>query len=81
MDDVSVSDEAPRRRTIRELRELVAALDRRVPQVHAAGEASIARAAAALRTVAMSRIEELERAEAAASAEPPTRASGASGAP
>jgi hypothetical protein len=77
MDDDTFSDEAPRRRTIRELGELVAALDRRVPQVHAAGEASIARAAAALRAVALSRIDELEQGEAAASPEPPTRASDA----
>ncbi len=77
MDDDTFSDEAPRRRTIRELGELVAALDRRVPQVHAAGEASIARAAAALRAVALSRIEELEQAEAAPNMEPTPRASDA----
>jgi hypothetical protein len=46
---------------VRELMELVAALDRRVPQVQRAGEASIARDAAALKARALKRIEELER--------------------
>jgi hypothetical protein len=46
---------------IRKLRELVAALDRRVPQVHRAGEAAIARDAAVLRARALERIQELER--------------------
>jgi hypothetical protein len=48
-------------RVVRQLRELIAALDRRVPQVLRAGEASIARDAAALRARASKRIEELER--------------------
>ena len=46
---------------VRELLELIAALDRRVPQVQRAGEASIARDAAALKARALKRIEELER--------------------
>jgi hypothetical protein len=46
---------------LRELRELIAALDRRVPQVQRAGEIAIARDAAALRARAMKRLEELER--------------------
>jgi hypothetical protein len=46
---------------VRELQELVVALDRRVPQVQRAGEASIARDAAALKARALKRIEELER--------------------
>lgn len=46
---------------VRELQELIAALDRRVPQVQRAGEASIARDAAALKARALKRIEELER--------------------
>jgi hypothetical protein len=46
---------------IRELRELIAALDRRVPQVQRAGEPSIAREAAALKARALKRIEELTR--------------------
>ena len=52
---------AARKRTLRELSELVAALDRRLPQVERVGEASIARAAAALRAEAIQRIAELER--------------------
>jgi hypothetical protein len=54
--------EPPRTRVIRELNELVAALDRRVPQVHRVGEAAIAEAAAALEDAAIRRIEELEQA-------------------
>ena len=46
---------------IRELLELIAALDRRVPRVERAGEAAIARDAAELKIRAMKRIEELER--------------------
>ena len=46
---------------VRELLELIAALDRRVPQVQRAGEASIARDAAALKARALKRIEEIER--------------------
>ena len=51
---------------VRELQELIAALDRRVPQVQRAGEASIARETAALRARALKRIEEFERDAAAA---------------
>lgn len=40
----------------RELRELIAALDRRMPRVEQAGEAAIARDAAALREKAMERL-------------------------
>jgi hypothetical protein len=43
------------------LRELIEAIDSRVPQVERAGEAQIARDAAALRQEAVSRIEELTR--------------------
>jgi hypothetical protein len=50
-----------RTQTVRELYELVAALDRRVPHVERAGELSIARAAAALKAEALLRIEALER--------------------
>jgi hypothetical protein len=45
----------------RELEELIAALDRRVPRVEQAGEASIARDAAALRAKAVTRLAELVR--------------------
>ncbi len=55
------AQEAPRERTIRELRELIAALDRRVPQIQRVGELSIARASAELRALAMSRLEQLVR--------------------
>jgi hypothetical protein len=48
-----------REQTLRELQELVAALDRRVPQVERVGEIAIARAAAALREEALRRIAEL----------------------
>lgn len=51
---------------IPELRELIAALDRRVPQVERAGETSIARDAAALKAKALKRIAELEAEEQAA---------------
>jgi hypothetical protein len=51
-----------RTREVRELLELIAALDRRVPQVQRAGEAAIAGDAAALKARALKRIEELERA-------------------
>ena len=50
----------------RELHELIAALDRRVPHVERAGEAAIARDAAALREKAVQRLRELDEQEAAA---------------
>lgn len=43
----------------RELEELIAALDRRVPRVEQVGEAAIARDAAALRAKAFERLAEL----------------------
>jgi hypothetical protein len=43
----------------RELEELIAALDRRVPRVEQAGEVAIAREAAALRTRALDRLADL----------------------
>jgi hypothetical protein len=43
----------------RELRELIAALDRRVPRFERADELSIARDAAALKAKALKRLEEL----------------------
>jgi hypothetical protein len=43
------------------LRELIAALDRRVPQVERVGEISIARTASVLKLEALKRIEQLER--------------------
>ena len=56
-----VSMALTRTNVVRELLELIAALDRRVPQVQRAGEASIARDAAALKARALKRIEERER--------------------
>jgi hypothetical protein len=50
-----------RARIVRELYELIAALDRRVPHVERVGEVAIARAAAALRDDALKRIATLER--------------------
>ena len=50
-----------RSRAVRHLLELIAALERRVPQVKRVGEAAIAREAAALKARALKRIEELER--------------------
>ena len=50
-----------RTRIVRELHELIAALDRRLPQVERVGELAIARAAAALRDEALRRIATLER--------------------
>ena len=49
-----------RRRTLRHLRELVVALDTRVPHVHNPGEINIARDAAALKNKALRRISALE---------------------
>ena len=56
-----VSMALTRTNVVGELLELIAALDRRVPQVQRAGEASIARDAVALKARALKRIEELER--------------------
>jgi hypothetical protein len=65
MIDEVMSAEPNRERVIQELRELIAALDRRV-QVERVGEVEIARAATGLRIEALRRIEELERETAAA---------------
>ncbi len=46
---------------IRHLRELIAALDRRVPNIEREGETEIASEAAALRVRAVTRLAELER--------------------
>jgi hypothetical protein len=60
IDQTTVAEKAAR--LVRDLHEVIAALDRRMPQVQRAGEHAIARAAAALRRAAMKRIEEVERA-------------------
>jgi hypothetical protein len=49
---------------VRDLHELIAALDRRIPQGARTGEAAIATEAAALKTRALKRIAELEAAPA-----------------
>jgi preprotein translocase subunit SecD len=48
------------KRQIRYLRELIEALDRRVPMIERVGEAKIAREAAALKDKALKRLAELE---------------------
>ena len=50
-----------RTRTIRELQDLIVALDRRIPRVDRGREISIAYAAAELKREAVQRIEELEQ--------------------
>jgi hypothetical protein len=58
---VKMTDSASAARSVlvRRLRELVTALDQRVPHVERAGEAAIARDATALREKALQRITEL----------------------
>ncbi|MBZ5559167.1 MAG: hypothetical protein LAO77_17990 [Acidobacteriia bacterium] len=55
------SSSEDRKRALRHLNELIAALDRRVVHMERAGEAAIARDAAALRKKALKRIAELEK--------------------
>jgi hypothetical protein len=63
------------RRLERALRELIAALDHRVPRPERAGERSIARDAAALRAKALTRLAELDKQEATGSGTRRKRAS------
>ncbi|HYM21732.1 MAG TPA: hypothetical protein VEU08_00925 [Vicinamibacterales bacterium] len=60
MPDQKSTREADRVRAVRHLRELIAALDRRVRHIERAGETDIARDAATLRASALSRISQLE---------------------
>jgi hypothetical protein len=60
MTDKKTADEADRTRALRHLRELIAAIDRRVPHIERLGETGTARDAATLREKAMARITELE---------------------
>jgi hypothetical protein len=53
------TDQSDRTRKLRHLHELIAALDRRVPQVERLGEIQIARQGQALREKALQRIAEL----------------------
>ena len=54
-------DSVARLRIVRDLHELIAALDRRVPQVERVGEVAIAKVASVLRDEALKRIDEIER--------------------
>ncbi len=60
MADKKTTAESDRTRAQRHLRELIAALDRRVPHVERVGEVDIARAATELRKKAMRRLASLE---------------------
>jgi hypothetical protein len=59
-----------KRQIARELDELIAALDRRVPQLERPDESAIADDAAVLRAKAVDRIAELRECDAASQAEP-----------
>ena len=59
------SESASERSVLEDLRELVAALDRRVPHLDRKGEHDIARDAASLRAEAMNRIREIENEDCA----------------
>ena len=58
MSDTPQNDKT--KQQIRHLRELIAALDKRVPRIERAGEATIARDAAALKKKALERLAELQ---------------------
>lgn len=58
MSDTPQKDQA--KQQIQQLRELIAALDRRVPQIERLGEADIAREAERLKQKALKRLGELE---------------------
>jgi hypothetical protein len=61
MRDNTPARDAERTRALRRLRELITALDLRVPHIERAGEIAIARDAAALRKQALARIAQLEK--------------------
>jgi hypothetical protein len=60
MTSEQITADERRTRSVRELYELIAALDRRVPQVERVGEIAISQAAAALRDEALKRIAALQ---------------------
>lgn len=60
MSGTGTGTEVGRKRLIEELRELIAALDSRVPQLERKGETRIAGEAAALKERALKRIAQLE---------------------
>jgi hypothetical protein len=55
------NDDAESKRAIRHLRQLIDALNRRVPHIERAGEAAIARDAAKLMKQALKRLKTLEK--------------------
>ena len=60
------SDDAEKQRAIRHLRQLIDALNRRVPHIERAGEAAIARDAAELMKQALKRLKALEKSDSRA---------------
>ena len=61
MTEVQITAEIGHERLIEQLRELVAALDRRVPHLEREGETRIADEAAALRQKAIDRLAQLQK--------------------
>jgi len=59
-------DEVARKRAIRHLRQLIDALNRRVPHIERVGEAAIARDAAELMKQALKRLKALEKSDSPA---------------
>jgi hypothetical protein len=62
MTDKKTDDGVNRTDALRQLRELIAALDLRVPHIERAGEIAIARDAAGLKQQALARIAQIESA-------------------
>ena len=60
------SDEDARKRAIRHLKQLIEALNRRVPHIERVGEAAIARDAADLMKQALKRLKALEKSDSRA---------------
>ena len=60
------NDDAESKRAIRHLRQLIDALNRRVPHIERAGEAAIARDAAELMKQALKRLKALEKSDSRA---------------
>ena len=59
--EVTPPDVSDLKETVHQLTELIAAIDRRLPQVQRSGEAAIANTAMRLRSEAQERIDELKR--------------------
>jgi hypothetical protein len=60
---MTASNDADRKRTVRHLRQLIDALNRRVPHIERAGEAKIARDAEELMEKARKRLKALEESD------------------